>query len=122
MNNLACVVQCKILANGSRIPHFANCNSNAIFGVRKKFLQRLVISETFINISIKQKAFARNQHLEIRGPGFSNLKWSRAVVGNHRAAARCRSVRSSLPGRIIFQIKCFETFFNVRSNYFRTFY
>ena len=23
------------------------------------------------------------------------------MVGNHRAAARCRSVRSSLPGRII---------------------
>jgi len=32
------------------------------------------------------------------------------VVGNHRAAARCRSVRSSLPGRIIVQVKCFETF------------
>ena len=34
----------------------------------------------------------------------------KTVVGNHRAAARCRSVRSSLPGRIIFQVKCFETF------------
>jgi len=30
--------------------------------------------------------------------------WIKAVVGNHRAAARCRSVRSSLPGRIIFHV------------------
>jgi len=37
-------------------------------------------------------------------------RWCRPVVGNHRAAARCRSVRSSLPGRIIYQMKCFETF------------
>jgi len=27
---------------------------------------------------------------------------SKPVVGNHRAAARCRSVRSSLPGRVSF--------------------
>ena len=38
------------------------------------------------------------------------LQLCNAVVGNHRAAARCRSVRSSLPGRITFQVKCFETF------------
>jgi len=36
--------------------------------------------------------------------------WSSAVVGNHRAAAQCRFVRSSLPGRVLFQIQCFETF------------
>jgi len=34
----------------------------------------------------------------------------RPVVGNYRAATRCRFVRSLLPGRIIFQVKCFETF------------
>ena len=29
---------------------------------------------------------------------------TRAVVGNHRAATRCRSVKGSLPGRILFQV------------------
>jgi len=34
----------------------------------------------------------------------SSMEYSKAVVGNHRAAVRCRSVRSSLPGRIIFHV------------------
>ena len=32
------------------------------------------------------------------------------VVGKHRAAARCRSARGSVLGRVFFQIKCFKAF------------
>jgi len=39
------------------------------------------------------------------------------VVGNHRAAARCRSVRSLLPGRVSFsRLNVLKHFFNVRRN------
>jgi len=47
---------------------------------------------------------------------------SRPVVGNHRAAARCRSVRSSLPGLSFSRLNALKHFCNLRSNYFRTFY
>ena len=53
---------------------------------------------------------------------FSKFDVVKAVVGNNRAAARCRSVRRSLPGRIIFQVNVLNHFCNVRSNYFRTCY
>ena len=48
--------------------------------------------------------------VEIICNDFRSIKSLIAVVGNHRAAAQCWSVRSSLPGRLLFQIKCFETF------------
>jgi len=49
--------------------------------------------------------------------------WIKAVVGNHRAAARCRSVRSSLPGRIIFHVKMlWNIFVTLEAITFRTFY
>ena len=62
-----------------------------------------------LNASLENERFRRAAYLS-------------PVVGNHRPAARCRSVRSSLPGRIIFQVKWFETFCNDSRNYSRTFY
>ena len=70
-----------------------------------------------MQFDFRKKTGTRKAMLALKMLGEKYLQMQRevylcfiAVVGNHRAAAQCQSVRSLLPGRVLFQIKCFETF------------
>jgi len=108
--------------------HWININFLDSSSIKEKIHFHNLLCSSYFSRSFRF-AFLMDETFRITIWHFINRDYFTAVVGNRRAAARWRSVRRSLPGRIIHQnpvsftkLNASKHFCNVRSNYFRTFY